>query len=154
MSIQKEVSSFILKNKKRFSYKTYDKQIVKKACKSITLKNVCSETNKNKMDSNLKDKTIVKYNTKMCDLSRSLLSMAIFTTVYLSYIHCNLYNADHIFFTGYNFEDDVCKELFQIIIKFLSHNRQKIYFAKISKYISSLGSAIELINWERIHIDN
>lgn len=154
LSIQKEVSSFILKNKKRFSYKTYDKQIVKKACKSITLKNVCSETNKNKMDSNLKDKTIVKYNTKMCDLSRSLLSMAIFTTVYLSYIHCNLYNADHIFFTGYNFEDDVCKELFQIIIKFLSHNRQKIYFSKISKYISSLGSAIELINWERIHIDN
>ncbi|KYN94027.1 pantothenate kinase, putative [Plasmodium reichenowi] len=154
LSMQKEVSSFILKNKKRFSYKTYDEQIVKKACKSITLKNVCSETNKNKMDSNLKDKTIVKYNTNMCDLSRSLLSMAIFTTVYLSYIHCNLYNADYIFFTGYNFEDDVCKELFQIIIKFLSHNRQKIYFAKISKYISSLGSAIELINWERVHIDN
>ncbi|SOV83164.1 pantothenate kinase, putative [Plasmodium sp. gorilla clade G3] len=161
-SLQKEISSFILKNKKKISYITYDEQIVKNADKSITEKNVCYETNNNKMDplknnkmdSNLKDKTIVKYNSKVCDLSRSLLSMAIFTTVYLSYIHCNLYNADHIFFTGYNFEDDVCTELFQIIIKFLSHNRQKIYFLKISKYISSLGSAIELINWERVHIDN
>ncbi|SOV25097.1 pantothenate kinase, putative [Plasmodium sp. DRC-Itaito] len=153
-SIQKEVNSFILKNKNFFSYRTDDEQKVKEECESITEQNVSYETNNNKMDSKLKDKTLVKYNNKICDLSKSLLSMAIFTTVYLSYIHCNLYNADHIFFTGYNFQDDVCTELFQIIINFLSHNRQKIYFAKISKYISSLGSAIELINWEEININN
>ncbi|SBS96818.1 hypothetical protein, conserved [Plasmodium malariae] len=93
-----------------------------------------------------KKKRTVKFNKKECDLMKSLLSMVIFNSAQQSYIHSYLYNVKHIVFSGILLDNEACLQLMKIYITFMYHNEQKLYFTKVSPYVSSLGAALQMLS--------
>ncbi|CXI17891.1 pantothenate kinase, putative [Plasmodium berghei] len=117
--------------------------------------NIISEKNLENMDdplhNNNTNKNATKYYSNIeCDLSRTLLSMTIYNATQMGYIHSHVYNVKHIFFSGFFLENSTCIELLKTYIKFMYHNEQTLYFFKYSTYISSLGAALQLLDWEYI----
>lgn len=111
--------------------------------------NTIPEQNLENVNNPLHNKNSTKYFTNIeCDLSKTLLSMTIYNATQMGYIHSHVYNVKHIFFSGFFLENSACIELLKIYIKFMYHNEQILYFFKYSTYISSLGAAIQLLDWE------
>ncbi|ETB58356.1 hypothetical protein YYC_03971 [Plasmodium yoelii 17X] len=111
--------------------------------------NIIPEQNLENVSNPLHNKNSTKYFTNIeCDLSKTLLSMTIYNATQMGYIHSHVYNVKHIFFSGFFLENSACIELLKIYIKFMYHNEQILYFFKYSTYISSLGAAIQLLDWE------
>ncbi|CRH03777.1 pantothenate kinase, putative [Plasmodium relictum] len=97
-----------------------------------------------------KNEGIMKFDTKECDIAKSLLSMAIFTMVQLSYFYSQMYNIKSIIFSGLLLNNNICLALVKIIINIMSNNTQRLYFFKFSEHLSSLGSALHLIDWNNL----
>ncbi|GAW82862.1 hypothetical protein, conserved [Plasmodium gonderi] len=100
-------------------------------------------------DDNANDSQKENLNSYECDLSKSLLSMAIFNMAQQSYIHSQLHNVKNVFFSGYLLDNSTCLELMKILINFMYHNEQQLHFCKFSSYMSSFGSAIQSLPWDR-----
>ncbi|CAD2099976.1 hypothetical protein YYG_03723 [Plasmodium vinckei petteri] len=118
-----------------------------------TKENIISKQNLENIDDPLYNNNTNKNATKHfsnieCDLSKTLLSMAVYNATYMGYIHSRAYNVKHVFFSGFFLENSACIELLKIYIKFMYHNEQILYFLKFSTYISSLGAALQLLDWE------
>ncbi|CRG95878.1 pantothenate kinase, putative [Plasmodium gallinaceum] len=133
----------INKNTSKFMYKNKNKKL------NNFLK-IDSEKIKNHYDEEITN--ITKFNTNECDIAKSLLSMVIFTIVHLSYFHSHMCNVKSIIFSGLLLDNSVCLSLVKIIINFMSHNTQKLYFSKFSKHLGSLGSALHLIDLDNLFL--
>ncbi|SCM19414.1 pantothenate kinase, putative [Plasmodium chabaudi adami] len=115
--------------------------------------NIISEQNLENMNDPLYNSNINKnvthhFSNIECDLSKTLLSMTVYNATHMGYIHSHAYNVKHVFFSGFFLENSACIELLKIYIKFMYHNEQTLYFFKFSTHISSLGAALQLLDWE------
>ncbi|SCN59035.1 pantothenate kinase, putative [Plasmodium chabaudi chabaudi] len=115
--------------------------------------NIISEQNLENMNNPLYNSNINKnvthhFSNIECDLSKTLLSMTVYNATHMGYIHSHAYNVKHVFFSGFFLENSACIELLKIYIKFMYHNEQTLYFFKFSTHISSLGAALQLLDWE------
>ncbi|SBT78711.1 pantothenate kinase, putative [Plasmodium ovale] len=96
-------------------------------------------------------KRVLKFNSKERDLSKSLLSMVIYNAAQQAYIHSHMYNVKHIIFSGLLLDNPACIGLLKILIKFMYHNTQRLYFIRFSSHVSSLGSALQAHSWDSLH---
>ncbi|VTZ67727.1 pantothenate kinase 2, putative [Plasmodium chabaudi chabaudi] len=115
--------------------------------------NIISEQNLENMNdplynSNTNKNVTHHFSNIECDLSKTLLSMTVYNATHMGYIHSHAYNVKHVFFSGFFLENSACIELLKIYIKFMYHNEQTLYFFKFSTHISSLGAALQLLDWE------